>query len=113
MSNSIFLKTQKDNLVNNRWKKDSPEYKRLETNARFRGATNFGLSDRLNKKYFVVYDGKKIHFGSRSYKDFTIHGDKRRRDNYRTRHKSIKLISGKPAYLDKRQPAYWSYWILW
>ena len=101
------------NLVNNRWKKDSPEYKRLETNSRFRGATNFGLSDRLNKKYFVVYDGKKIHFGSRSYKDFTIHGDKRRRDNYRTRHKSIKLISGKPAYLDKRQPAYWSYWILW
>ena len=35
------------NLVNNRWKKDSPEYKRIERNARFRGATNFGLSNRL------------------------------------------------------------------
>ncbi len=101
------------NLINNRWKKDSPEYKRLETNARFRGATNFGLSSRLNKKYYVVYDGKKINFGDKRYKDFTIHGDKRRRDNYRTRHKGVKMISGKPAYLDKRQPAYWSYWILW
>jgi hypothetical protein len=101
------------NLVNNRWKKDSPEYKRLERNARFRGATNFGLSNRLNKKYFVVYDGKKIHFGDVRFEDFSIHGDKRRRDNYRNRHKGVKLISGKPAYQDKRQPAYWAYWIIW
>ena len=101
------------NLINNRWKRDSPEYKRLETNARFRGATNFGLSNRLNKKYFVVYDGNKIHFGDVRFKDFTITKDKRRRDNYRNRHKAIKLLSGKPAYLDKRQPSYWSYWILW
>lgn len=101
------------NLINNRWKKDSPEYKRLETNARFRGATQFGLSNRPTKKYFVVYDGKKIHFGSRSYSDYTIHGDKRRRDNYRNRHKGVKLISGRPAYLDKRQPSYWAMWILW
>jgi len=101
------------NLINNRWKKDSPEYKRIERNARFRGATQFGLSNRLHKKYFVVYDGKKIHFGDKRFQDFTIHGDKRRRDNYRSRHKGVKLLSGRPAYLDKSQPSYYSYWLLW
>ena len=101
------------NLEINRWKKDTPEFKRLERNARFRGATNFGLSSRLNKKYFVVYDRKIIRFGDPRYKDFTITNDKRKRDNYRKRHRGIKLLSGEPAYLDKRQPAYWSYWILW
>ena len=66
----------------------------------------------LNSNVFCIYDDRKINFGS-TMSDFTIHGDKRRRDNYRNRHKGVKLTSGKPAYLDKRQPAYWSYWILW
>ena len=101
------------NLINNRWKKDSPEYKKIERCTRFKGATQFGLSNRLNKKYYVVYQGKKIHFGSRSNSDFTIHKDKRRRDNYRKRHRAIKLISGEPAYLDKRQPAFWSWFCTW
>jgi len=99
-------------LINNRWQPNTKKYKALERKARFLGATRFGLSSRVNKKYFVQYDDRKINFGSRM-SDFTIHGDKRRRDNYRSRHRGIKLMNGRPAYLDKKSPAFWSWNLLW
>lgn len=99
-------------LINNRWQPNTKKYKALEQKARFLGATRFGLSNRVGKKYFVVYDDRKINFGS-TMSDFTIHGDKRRRDSYRKRHRAIKLISGRPAYLDKKSPSFWSWNLLW
>jgi hypothetical protein len=45
-----------NNLINNTWKKNSPEFKTLESNARFLGATRFGLSGSVNKNYFVFYE---------------------------------------------------------
>lgn len=86
---------------------------------------NFQKSTRKNKKYSVITPkGKVVHFGDtryQHYKDSTglnlysnlDHNDKKRRDNYRTRHKAILTKEGKPAYLDKEQPSFYSYFFLW
>jgi len=49
------------------------------------------LSSSKNKKYMVFdEDGKKVHFGSILFQDYTKHKDKKRRDNFRTRNKKWK-----------------------
>jgi len=97
----------------NRWAEDTKEYKRIQKVAFEHGATEFGLSNRKHKKYYVLYNRKKIHYGSRLYQDYTIHKDEQRRINYKKRHRGITLRTGEPAYLNKNQPAYWSYWTIW
>jgi hypothetical protein len=85
----------------------------------------FKVSDRKDKKYSVITpSGKKIHFGNKNYHHYKDssglgiyshldHLDKKRRASYRARHKAILKKDGKPAYLDKEQPAYYSYKFLW
>lgn len=88
----------------------------------------FSKSTRKDKKYMVVYNGKKIHFGAiqngtpmDQYKDSTglgiyskyDHGDKKRRASYRSRHKAIKLKDGSLAYKNKSSPSYYSWMYLW
>lgn len=85
----------------------------LKSKALKLGATDLINSRRKNKKYMVVYQGKKIHFGAKGYSDYTIHKDKERREKYRKRHSAIKLKDGSLAYKNKNQPAYWSYNLLW
>ena len=77
------------------------------------GASSFDRSTRNGKKYMVQYRGRKIHFGAVGYEDYTQHRDPKRRENYRRRHRGIKLKDGTPAYLNKNQAAYWSYYLLW
>ena len=49
------------------------------------------LSSSKNKKYMVFDEqGKKIHFGSILYEDYTKHKDKKRRLNYLKRASNIK-----------------------
>lgn len=49
------------------------------------------LSDRKDKKYYVINpQGKKIHFGSKIYEDFTKHKNKERRIRYLKRATKIK-----------------------
>ncbi len=49
------------------------------------------LSSSKNKKYMVFNEqGKKIHFGSILYEDYTKHKDKKRRLNYLKRASNIK-----------------------
>jgi len=49
------------------------------------------LSSSKNKKYMVFdEDGKKIHFGSLLYQDYTKHKDKKRRKSYLKRASKIK-----------------------
>ena len=100
-------------LVNNTWQENSDQFQKIKKRALFRGASNFGISTKSNKKYYVVYENKEIHFGDINYEDYTIHKNKRRRTNYKLRHKKITLKSGKYAYKDKTQPAYWSFWTIW
>lgn len=77
------------------------------------GATEFGASNVIGKKYYVIYNNKRINFGARGMSDYTIHKDPARRARYRARHKVIKLKDGRFAYRVKSQPAYWSYYLLW
>lgn len=70
-----------------------------------------------DKKYSVrTPSGKLIHFGARGmqqYKDQALgkysklnHGDKKRRDRYRSRH-------SKDMYNDPERPSYYSWRYLW
>ena len=70
-------------------------------------------SYRPTKKLYVVYKGEEIHFGARGMEDFLIHKDPKRRERYRKRHSAIRLKNGKLAYMDKNQPSYYAYRILW
>lgn len=67
-------------------------------------------STRKYKKYTAIFkigdDIKKVHFGDNRYSDYTKHHNKKRRDNYRSRH-----VSGKTANPDT--PDALSYYILW
>ena len=76
------------------------------------GATELGVSDVKNKKYYVIYNGKKINFGSRTGKSFLDHRDEAKRTAWRARHSKI-LKNGKPAYKNKESPSFWSWSILW
>lgn len=88
----------------------------------------FKKSTRKDKKYMVKVGDKWIHFGAvvnmvpmQQFKDSTglglyskyDHGDKKRRDAYRARHKAIKLKDGTLAYKNKNSASYWSWRYLW
>ena len=85
----------------------------MEAKAKRLGATEFGPSRSKGKKYYVIYNGKRINFGAANMSDFTIHKDKDRRDRYRARHGKIKLKDGRLAYKVKTSPAFWSWRLLW
>ena len=73
------------------------------------GASDFGLSDKPNKLYYVVYNGKHIHFGS---KHFDYNGPGFR--GWISRNMRYKNADG--AWLvntDKTRPCYWVNYICW
>ena len=77
------------------------------------GATDLRPSWRKGKKIAVLFQGKWIHAGALGYDDYTTHHDDERRASYRRRHKAIPLRDGRPAYLVKTQPSFWSWHLLW
>ena len=42
------------------------------------GAKDFGVSWRKNKRFYVDFNGKIIHFGSKTGKTFIDHGDEKK-----------------------------------
>lgn len=74
-------------------------------------------SDRKGKKgmVYVKKNGAKrlIHFGDSSMKDYTQHGDKKRRANYLARSGGIKNKEGKLTKNDKNSANYWSRRVNW
>lgn len=73
-------------------------------------------SDKPSKKWTAVFKlengkEKKVHFGYVSTKDpnndYTLHGDKERRERYRKRHKKDLKTN------DPMRAGYLSYYILW
>ena len=50
--------------------------------------------------------GKTVAFGDAKMSDYTLHKDKARRDNYRTRHQHDRID-------DPYAPGFWSWWSLW
>ena len=77
------------------------------------GATEFGQSNVKGKRFYVIYNGKRINFGSASGKTFIDHHDKKIRDAWRARHMAIQNKQGQLVYKLKTSPSFWSYRILW
>ena len=77
------------------------------------GASEFGLSDSKDKRFYVRYNNKIIHFGLKNGETFIDHHDKIKRKNWRKRHSKIKNKYGQYVYLLKNSPSFWSYHLLW
>ena len=77
------------------------------------GVTDFGKSVVKGKRFYVIYNGHRINFGSQTNNTFIDHGDTKKRDAWRARHSKIKLKDGQLAYLVKSQPEFYSYNLLW
>lgn len=66
-----------------------------------------------DKKYAAIFinpkTGRKItvNFGAQGYQDYTMHHDKKRRDNYINRHQA------RENWDDITTPGFWSRWLLW
>ena len=85
----------------------------LRQKAQLYGATDFGLSNRKNKRFYVIYNNKYIHFGLKNGSTYIDHGDPIKRINYKKRHSKIIDKQGIPFYTQKTSPAFWSYYVLW
>ena len=86
----------------------------LSQNAKKLGAESLDYSTRKNNKYMATLPGgKKVHFGSPKYEDYTIHKDKERRDKYLARAKKIKNKKGELTYTNPESSNYWSVHLLW
>ena len=71
-------------------------------------------STRLGKKWMTITpQGRKVHWGDKSMKDYTQHHSKKRRSNYRKRHAGIKRKDGSRAIDKKWSPSWLSYNITW
>ena len=77
------------------------------------GATAFGLSTAKGKRFFVVYEGKRINFGSKVGQAFIDHHDSKIQRAWKARHGAIRLKDGRLAYTVKASPAFWSFHLLW
>ncbi len=86
---------------------------RLQKKALTLGATDFGRSKAKGKKYYVIYNGRRINFGAKGYDDFTTHKDVTRVRKYWARHSKIKDKQGRRVIYNKESPSYWSARLLW
>ncbi len=75
---------------------------------------SYKKSTRKGKKWMTITpDGKKVHWGDSKMKDYTQHKNKKRRQNYRSRHAGIRLKNGSRAIDKKWSPAWLSYHVTW
>ena len=71
-------------------------------------------STRKSKKWMTITpSGKKVHWGHPTMKDFTQHRSRKRRSNYRSRHKGVRRKDGSRAIDKKWSPAWLSYYVTW
>lgn len=90
------------------------EFDALIEKAKDLGATSLDYSSRKNNKYMVTLpSGKKIHFGSPKYEDYTMHKDEDRRKKYLSRATKIKNKKGELTCEDIESPNFWSINLLW
>jgi len=66
-------------------------------------------SNLKNKRYMVLINNKKIHFGDSRYQNYTMHKDNERRRLYILRHKKNEDWNLKGI----NTAGFWSYWLLW
>jgi hypothetical protein len=66
-------------------------------------------SNKPEKKWMVDVEGKRVHFGSSKYEDYTMHNDKERKWRYLVRHRKNERW-GKSGILTS---GFYSRWLLW
>jgi len=78
------------------------------------GATEFGMSDKPSKRFFVIYKGKRIDFGSDSRNTFYDKPDTQKRKNWYARHSTnINSKTGKKFINEKTSGLFWASRLLW
>jgi hypothetical protein len=77
------------------------------------GATDFDVSEKKDKRFYVIYDNKNIHFGAKNGKTFIDHKDQTKKNNWYARHSKIKNKNGQYVINLKTSPSYWSANLLW
>ena len=103
-----------DDSIKEKYVLTGEEFKKLIKNAKKLGAESLDYSSRKNNKYMVkLPGGKKVHFGSPKYEDYTIHKNKERRDKYLSRATKIKNKKGELTYTNPESSNYWSIHLLW
>ena len=103
-----------DYVLDKKYLVSGKEFKKLTRNAKKLGAEPLDYSTRKNNKYMATLpSGKKVHFGSSKYPDYTIHKDKERRDKYLARAKKIKNKQGELTYTNPESSNYGSVHLLW
>ena len=103
-----------DDSIKEKYVLTGSEFKKLIKSAKNLGAESLDYSSRKNNKYMATLPGgKKVHFGSPKYEDYTIHKDKERRDKYRARATKIKNKKGELTYTNPESSNYWSVHLLW
>jgi hypothetical protein len=77
------------------------------------GATDFGISNVRNKRYYVIYGGKRINFGSKTGQTYIDHKDDKKKDAWYARHNKIFNKMGEKVINKKDSPSFWSANLLW
>lgn len=71
-------------------------------------------STRPNKKWMTIGpNGRKIHWGHPTMKDYTQHHDKKRRRSFRARMSGIRKKDGRRAIDVKWSPAWLAHYVTW
>jgi hypothetical protein len=86
---------------------------KLRAKAKSLGATQFGKSCMKNKRYYAIYKGKTINFGSDVGSTFIDHGDVMKKKAWLSRHRMIRNKLGQRVINLKSSASYWSRTILW
>ena len=85
----------------------------LKEQALLHGARDFGVSERNNKRFYVIYNDKKINFGSKDGHTYYDEKNEIKRDNWYKRHSNIKNKYGENVIYMKTSPSFWSANLLW
>lgn len=80
---------------------------------KMKDVSDFGFSDKKDKRFYVVYKNKKINFGSLTGKTYIDHRDKQKRDAWYARHSKIYNMNGVQVINDPNSPSYYSARLLW
>ena len=86
---------------------------KLEQKAFKLGASEFGISNRINKRFYVIYNNKYIHFGSKNGNTYIDHHNDEIKQNWIARHSKIKNKTGEYVIKIKESPSFWSHNLLW
>ena len=85
----------------------------LRKKAKSLGVTQFGKSCMKNKRYYVIYNNKIIHFGSDVGRTFIDHHNLAKKKAWYARHSKIRNKLGQRVINLRSSPSYYSARILW